>query len=232
LVQEITNGDVYRIVNKKSGKVMSIADGSDLKQVKRDETDKNQWFRLKETDGYYFIQRGETKIMLTNKYVNNDGTKITSEEKSEYDNPSQKWTIKKANDWFTISNKSDYSASKVLTVENGSKQDNANVVIFSSNNQDEQLWGLEYVYTPNPASVDDIASTDIYAPTLIEDEFHIVTNTGEGVIVDIYTVSGVLVKHFLDECTYNVSDLAKGNYIVVVSRSNGQRILSQVIIKK
>lgn len=232
LVQEITNGDVYRIVNKKSGKVMSIADGSDLKQVKRDENDKNQWFRLKETDGYYFIQRGETKIMLTNKYVNNDGTKISSEELSNYDNPSQKWTIKKANDWFMISNKTDQSGNKVLSVENASKQDNANVVLFSKNYQDEQLWGLEYVYTPNPASVDDIASTDIYAPTLIEDEFHIVTNTGEGVIVDIYTVSGVLVKHFLDECTYNVSDLAKGNYIVVVSRSNGQRILSQVIIKK
>lgn len=232
LVQEITNGDVYRIVNKKSGKVMSIADGSDLKQVKRDENDKNQQFRLKETDGYYFIQRGEIKIMLTNKYVNNDGTKISSEELSNYDNPSQKWSFKKANDWFSISNKSDYSGNKVLTVENGSKQDNANVVIFSSNNQDEQLWGLEYVYTPDNSSVKDVESMDIYAPTVIEDEFHIQTSTGEGVIVDIYTVSGIHVKHFNDECTYNVSDLAKGNYIVVVSTSEGKRILNQLIIKK
>lgn len=232
LVQEITNGDVYRIVNKKSGKVMSIADGSDLKQVNRDENDKNQQFRLKETEGYYFIQRGETKIMLTNKYVNNDGTKISSEELSNYDNPSQKWSFKKVNDWFTISNKTDQSGNKVLAVENASKQDNANVVLFSKNNQDEQLWGLEYVYTPDPSSVDDVISMDIYAPTVIEDEFHIVTTTGEGVVVDIYTVSGIHVKHFLDECTYNVSDLAKGNYVVVVSRSNGQRILSQLIIKK
>ncbi|MBQ0156285.1 MAG: cellulase family glycosylhydrolase, partial [Bacteroidales bacterium] len=232
LVQEITNGDVYRIVNKKSGKVMSIADGSDLKQVNRDENDKNQQFRLKETDGYYFIQRGETKIMLTNKYVNNDGTKISSEELSNYDNPSQKWSFKKVNDWFMFSNKTDQSGNKVLAVENASKQDNANVVLFSKNNQDEQLWGLEYVYTPDPASVDDVISMDIYAPTVIEDEFHIVTTTGEGVVVDIYTVSGIHVKHFLDECTYNVSDLAKGNYVVVVSRSNGQRILSQLIIKK
>ncbi len=232
LVQEITNKDVYRIVNKKSGKVMSIADGSDLKQVKRDENDQNQLFRLKEVDGYYFIQKGESKIMLSNKYVNNDGTKISLEELSNYDNPSQKWSIKKVNDWFMISNKTDQSGSKVLAVENASKQDNANVVIFSKNNQDEQLWGLEYVYTPDPSSVEDVISMDISAPTVIEDEFHITTSTGEGVIVDIYTVTGINVKHFGDECTYNVSDLARGNYIVVVSRSNGQRILSQLIIKK
>ena len=134
LVQEIIKGDVYRIVNKKSGKVMSIENGSDLKQVKRDENDKKQLFRLKEADGFYFLQNEDSKFMLSNKYVNNDGTKISQEEKSEYDNPSQKWSFKKANDWFSISNKSDYSGSKVLSVENASKQDNANIVLYSSNN--------------------------------------------------------------------------------------------------
>lgn len=231
LVQEITQGDVYRIVNKKSGKVMSIENGSDLKQVKRDENDKKQMFRLKETDGFYFLQNDESKFMLSNKYVNNDGTKISQEEKSEYDNPSQKWSFKKANDWFSISNKSDYSGSKVLSVENASKQDNANIVLYSSNNQDEQLWGLEYVYTPT--SVDNILFKDcVLTPTLIENEFHIETSTGEATIVDIYTPTGVLCKHFEDECTYNVSDLAKGNYIVVVSGLDGKRILTQLIIKK
>lgn len=231
LVQEITQGDVYRIVNKKSGKVMSIENGSDLKQVKRDENDKKQLFRLKEADGFYFLQNDDSKFMLSNKYVNNDGTKISQEEKSEYDNPSQKWSFKKANDWFSISNKSDYSGSKVLSVENASKQDNANIVLYSSNNQDEQLWGLEYVYTPT--SVDNILFKDcVLTPTLIENEFHIVTSTGEATIVDIYTPTGVLCKHFEDECTYNVSDLAKGNYIVVVSGLDGKRILTQLIIKK
>ena len=231
LVQEIIKGDVYRIVNKKSGKVMSIENGSDLKQVKRDENDKKQLFRLKEADGFYFLQNEDSKFMLSNKYVNNDGTKISQEEKSEYDNPSQKWTFKKANDWFSISNKSDYSGSKVLSVENASKQDNANIVLYSSNNQDEQLWGLEYVYTPT--SVDNILFKDcVLTPTLIENEFHIETSTGEATIVDIYTPNGVLRKHFEDECTYNVSDLAKGNYIVVVSGLDGKRILTQLIIKK
>ncbi|MEE1261101.1 MAG: cellulase family glycosylhydrolase [Paludibacteraceae bacterium] len=231
LVQEITQGDVYRIVNKKSGKVMSIENGSDLKQVKRDENDKKQLFRLKETDGFYFLQNDDSKFMLSNKYVNNDGTKISQEEKSEYDNPSQKWSFKKANDWFSISNKSDYSGSKVLSVENASKQDNANIVLYSSNNQDEQLWGLEYVYTPT--SVDNILFKDcVLTPTLIENEFHIETSTGEATIVDIYTSTGVLCKHFEDECTYNVSDLAKGNYIVVVSGLDGKRILTQLIIKR
>ncbi|MDO4523911.1 MAG: cellulase family glycosylhydrolase [Bacteroidales bacterium] len=231
LVQEITQGDVYRIVNKKSGKVMSIENGSDLKQVKRDENDKKQLFRLKEADGFYFLQNDDSKFMLSNKYVNNDGTKISQEEKSEYDNPSQKWSFKKANDWFSISNKSDYSGSKVLSVENASKQDNANIVLYSSNNQDEQLWGLEYVYTPT--SVDNILFKDcVLTPTLIENEFHIVTSTGEATIVDIYTPTGVLCKHFEDECTYNVSDLAKGNYIVVVSGLDGKRILTQLIIKR
>ncbi len=231
LVQEITQGDVYRIVNKKSGKVMSIENGSDLKQVKRDENDKKQLFRLKEADGFYFLQNDDSKFMLSNKYVNNDGTKISQEEKSEYDNPSQKWSFKKANDWFSISNKSDYSGSKVLSVENASKQDNANIVLYSSNNQDEQLWGLEYVYTPT--SVDNILFKDcVLTPTLIENEFHIETSTGEATIVDIYTSTGVLCKHFEDECTYNVSDLAKGNYIVVVSGLDGKRILTQLIIKK
>ncbi|MCR5248317.1 MAG: cellulase family glycosylhydrolase [Paludibacteraceae bacterium] len=231
LVQEIIKGDVYRIVNKKSGKVMSIENGSDLKQVKRDENDKKQLFRLKEADGFYFLQNEDSKFMLSNKYVNNDGTKISQEEKSEYDNPSQKWSFKKANDWFSISNKSDYSGSKVLSVENASKQDNANIVLYSSNNQDEQLWGLEYVYTPT--SVDNILFKDcVLTPTLIENEFHIETSTGEATIVDIYTPNGVLRKHFEDECTYNVSDLAKGNYIVVVSGLDGKRILTQLIIKK
>ena len=231
LVQNINNGDVYRIVNKKSGKVMTIENGSDLKQAKRDENDKKQMFRLKETDGYYFIQNDDTKFMLTNKYVNNDGTKISQEEMSEYDNPSQKWTIKKVNEWFTFSNKSDYSASKVLSVENASKQDNADIVIFTSNNQDEQLWGLEYVYTPT--AVDNILFKDcVLTPTVISDEFHIVTSTGEETIVDIYTPNGVHCKHIEKECTYNVSDLAKGNYIVVVSGLDGNRILTQLIIKK
>ena len=231
LVQNINNGDVYRIVNKKSGKVMTIENGSDLKQVKRDENDKKQMFRLKETDGYYFMQNDDTKFMLTNKYVNNDGTKISQEEKSEYDNPSQKWTIKKVNEWFTFSNKSDYSASKVLSVENASKQDNADVVIYTSNNQDEQLWGLEYVYTPT--AVDNILFKDcVLTPTVISNEFHIVTSTGEETIVDIYTPNGVHCKHIEKECTYDVSDLAKGNYIVVVSGLDGNRILTQLIIKK
>jgi hypothetical protein len=231
LVQNINNGDVYRIVNKKSGKVMTIENGSDLKQAKRDENDKKQMFRLKETDGYYFMQNDDTKFMLTNKYVNNDGTKISQEEISEYDNPSQKWSIKKVNEWFTFSNKSDYSASKVLSVENASKQDNADIVIFTSNNQDEQLWGLEYVYTPT--AVDNILFKDcVLTPTVISDEFHIVTSTGEETIVDIYTPNGVHCKHIEKECTYNVSDLAKGNYIVVVSGLDGNRILTQLIIKK
>lgn len=231
LVQNIKHGDVYRIVNKKSGKVMTIENGSDLKQVKRDENDKKQMFRLKETDGYYFIQNDDTRLMLTNKYVNNDGTKISQEEISEYDNPSQKWSIKKVNEWFTFSNKSDYSASKVLSVENASKQDNADVVIYTSNNQDEQLWGLEYVYTPT--SVDNILFKDcVLTPTLIENEFHIETSTGEETIVDIYTPNGVHCKHIEKECTYDVSDLAKGNYIVVVSGLDGNRILTQLIIKR
>ena len=231
LVQNIKHGDVYRIVNKKSGKVMTIENGSDLKQVKRDENDKKQMFRLKETDGYYFIQNDDTRLMLTNKYVNNDGTKISQEEISEYDNPSQKWSIKKVNEWFTFSNKSDYSASKVLSVENASKQDNADVVIYTSNNQDEQLWGLEYVYTPT--AVDNILFKDcVLTPTVINNEFHIVTSTGEETIVDIYTPNGVHCKHIEKECTYDVSDLAKGNYIVVVSGLDGNRILTQLIFKK
>ena len=231
LVQNIKHGDVYRIVNKKSGKVMTIENGSDLKQVKRDENDKKQMFRLKETDGYYFIQNDDTRLMLTNKYVNNDGTKISQEEISEYDNPSQKWSIKKVNEWFTFSNKSDYSASKVLSVENASKQDNADVVIYTSNNQDEQLWGLEYVYTPT--AVDNILFKDcVLTPTVINNEFHIVTSTGEETIVDIYTPNGIHCKHIEKECTYDVSDLAKGNYIVVVSGLDGNRILTQLIIKK
>ncbi len=231
LVQNIKHGDVYRIVNKKSGKVMTIENGSDLKQAKRDENDKKQMFRLKETDGYYFIQNDDTRLMLTNKYVNNDGTKISQEEISEYDNPSQKWTIKKVNEWFTFSNKSDYSASKVLSVENASKQDNADIVIYTSNNQDEQLWGLEYVYTPT--AVDNILFKDcVLTPTVINNEFHIVTSTGEETIVDIYTPNGVHCKHIEKECTYDVSDLAKGNYIVVVSGLDGNRILTQLIIKK
>ena len=231
LVQNIKHGDVYRIVNKKSGKVMTIENGSDLKQAKRDENDKKQMFRLKETDGYYFIQNDDTRLMLTNKYVNNDGTKISQEEISEYDNPSQKWSIKKVNEWFTFSNKSDYSASKVLSVENASKQDNADVVIYTSNNQDEQLWGLEYVYTPT--SVDNILFKNcVLTPTLIENEFHFETSTGEETIVDIYTPNGVHCKHIEKECTYDVSDLAKGNYIVVVSGLDGNRILTQLIIKK
>ena len=210
---------------------MTIENGSDLKQAKRDENDKKQMFRLKETDGYYFIQNDDTRLMLTNKYVNNDGTKISQEEISEYDNPSQKWSIKKVNEWFTFSNKSDYSASKVLSVENASKQDNADVVIYTSNNQDEQLWGLEYVYTPT--AVDNILFKDcVLTPTVINNEFHIVTSTGEETIVDIYTPNGVLCKHIEKECTYDVSDLAKGNYIVVVSGLDGNRILTQLIIKK
>ena len=93
--------------------------------------------------------------------------------------------------------------------------------------------------TPNWSQDVDVAgnskvnSTNImFAPTIIEDEFHIYTPGGDATLVDIYTTSGVWVRHFDNECTYNVSDLAKGNYVVVVNGIDGKHILTQLIIKK
>lgn len=172
-------------------------------------------------------------MCLQNKYVNNDGTLVTAEPESEYDNPSQKWEFKKEGDWFKISNNSDWSKSKVISVDGGSKNDGANTILWSSNNNDEQFWGLEYVFTPKEATLDNpLFENIVFTPTMIEDEFHIYTPGGDVTLVDIYTVSGVLVRHFDNECTYNVSDLAKGNYVVVVNGIDGKHILTQLIVKK
>ncbi|MCQ2234531.1 MAG: cellulase family glycosylhydrolase [Paludibacteraceae bacterium] len=234
LVQNVTNGDVYRIVNKNSGKVMAIENGAELKQVTRNEQDSKQLFSLEEKDGYYFMRSVDSKSVLTNKYVNNDGTAISQEEVSNYDNPSQKWGFKKANEWFLISNKSDYSASKVLAVENASKSDNAKVVIFSSKNSDEQLWGLEYVYTPDKTDVEVVPSAYFAViPSAVEDVFVVGTvNYDEQFVVDVYAPNGGLRKHFESDEVFNVGDLAKGPYLVVVSDLDGKRLYSQVVIKK
>lgn len=233
LAQSINNRDVYRIVNKKSGKVMSISNNDEIKQATREENRNEQLVRLFENDGYYVMQMFESKNVLTNKYVNNDGTQISAETESEYDNPSQKWSIKKDGDWFKISNKSDWSGDKVISVDGGSKDEGANVVLWTSNSNDEQYWGFEYVMTPQDASLDNpLFDNIVLAPTMIEDEFHIYTPEGDATLIDIYTMNGVLVRHFDNDCTYNISDLQSGNYVVIVSGIDGKRILTQLIVKK
>lgn len=65
LVQNIKNKDVYRIVNKKSGKVMALSSNNEVKQATRDENKKEQYVRLIETNGLYFMQMYESKNVLT-----------------------------------------------------------------------------------------------------------------------------------------------------------------------
>lgn len=233
LVQEIKRGDVYRIVNKNSGKVMSIDNGAQLKQNQRNESDERQLFRLEERNGAYFMRNIASQMVLGNKYVNNDGTGIIQEEESNYDNVSQKWSFTPENGWYLIANQSDYSKSKVLSVENATKADNANVVLFTSGKKDEQLWGLEYVYTPDNTYV---ASTTveqlILYPTIIEEEFSIVGPAQDKLSVSILTLTGDLCKHFDAQSNYNISELTKGSYIVVVNGADGKQLFSKMIVKK
>lgn len=233
LVQEIKHGDVYRVVNKNSGKVMSIDNNAQLVQTKRNESDEKQLFRLEERNGSYFLRNIASHLVLSNKYVNNDGTTISQEEESNYDNISQKWSITKDNNWYLIANQSDYSKSKVLSVENATKADNANVVLFTSGKKDEQLWGLEYVYTPDNTYV---ASTTIdnlmLYPTIIEEEFSIVGPALENISVSVLNLTGNIRKTFDAQSNYNIADLAKGSYIVVVNDQDGKILFTKMIVKK
>lgn len=233
LTQEINHGDIYRIVNKKSGKVMSIDNGASLTQNSRNESDEKQLFRLEERNGNYFIRNVASHEVLTNKYVNNDGTAISQEQESNYDNVSQKWVFAKANEWFTISNQSDYSKSKILSVENASKDDNAKVVLFSSNNQDEQLWGLEYVSTPDNTSViSQTADHWMLFPTIVETSFGIAGPAQEDITVSIFTLTGTRCKTFGAQEEYNIANLASGSYLVVVNNNEGKRLFTTMIVKR
>lgn len=186
-----------------------------------------------ERNGAYFMRNIASQMVLGNQYVNNDGTGIIQEEESNYDNVSQKWSFTPENGWYLIANQSDYSKSKVLSVENATKADNANVVLFTSGKKDEQLWGLEYVYTPDNTYV---ASTTveqlILYPTIIEEEFSIVGPAQDKLSVSILTLTGDLCKHFDAQSNYNISELTKGSYIVVVNGADGKQLFSKMIVKK
>lgn len=223
LTDNIEEYKVFRIVNKKSGLVMAVSgtdENAKVSQVKIDKNDDKQLFFLRKEGDAYLIRSAQNLMVLTNKYNPNPGAEIFQQKLSEYDNPSEKWNIKKTNDkWFTLANKSGNNT--VLAVANGSYDAGAAVTQANFSSADEQLWGFEFVKDFDTTDVD-VLYNDALAlyPAVVDDEFSVF---GDFASIEVHSASGVKMMKADYQASYNVVNLPAGVYIVVVKLADGQQ---------
>lgn len=222
LTNQIASRKIYRIVNKKSGKVMSMKgstqDKAALVQDARVDNDESQLFELRDYNGVYTLRNVKSNMVLTNSYNPNPGAQIVQQNLSEYDNPSEKWDLKQVEGtWFRLDNKSGNGT--VLAVQNASYDNGAAVTQENFSSADNQLWGLEYVRDVDTTGVEVLYSESLaLAPSMVDDEFSIY---GDYVEVEIFNFSGAKVCRYGAQPSYNVANLSAGTYIVEVSTSAG-----------
>ncbi|MCQ2207503.1 MAG: cellulase family glycosylhydrolase [Paludibacteraceae bacterium] len=230
LTDQLGSRKIYRIVNKKSGKVLSMKgstqDKAALVQDARSENDESQLFELRDYNGVYTLRNVKSNMVLTNSYNPNPGAQITQQNLSEYDNPSEKWTLKKVNDkWFRLDNKAGNGT--VFAVQNASYDNGAAVTQENFSSADNQLWGFEYVQDADTTGIEVLYSESLaLSPSVIESEFSVY---GSFESVEILNFNGSKVRAFGAQPSYNISNLPTGPYIVAVTTDAGYKEFFKVI---
>lgn len=230
-LSEISAGNIYRIVNKNSGKVVVLGNGNNLQQEGLDDQAKGQLFAVSAADEYYVFTNRQSSNVLSNLYNPNDGAPVVAEELSNYDNPSQKWKLTKVDgNWYRIENKSVNSGNSCLQVENDARNDGAKIVQAAWANKDSQLWGAQFVQSADNTGIEDSKKTFMtLAPTMIEESFVVIGEQYDS--VELYSLAGVSVARFGKEAEYDISTLSGGCYFVEIK--NGEQVVGRYkIVKK
>lgn len=216
LAELVASGNVYRIVNKKSGKVITT-EGDMLVQKPRDEKDSRQLFKAV-ADGDFVLFSSAEQENMTNKYNPNDNAEILLQAPSSYDDPSEKWSVTKVaeNVWFRIQNKSTNNTTSCLEA---SKESGDKVRQASWKSDDAQMWGFELVDAKDGGTYSELYENDEWTiiPTLVDDKFIVV---GDGFDeVSIVSVSGVVQKEFVVSNSYDMAGLPSGMYFIYLKNS-------------
>lgn len=230
-LSEISAGNIYRIVNKNSGKVFVLGSGNNLQQVSLNDQAKDQLFIVSAAEEYYVFTNQQSSNVLSNLYNPNDGAPIVAEDLSNYDNPSQKWKLTKVDgNWYRIENKSTNSGNSCLQVENDARNDGANIVQATWANKDSQLWGAQFVQSADNTGIEDSKKTFMtLAPTMVEKSFVVIGDQYDS--VELYSLAGVSVAQFGKEAEYDISTLSGGCYFVEIK--NGEQVVGRYkIVKK
>lgn len=228
LADLVASGNVYRIVNKKSGKVITT-EGDLLVQKPRDEKDSRQLFKAV-ADGDFVLFSSAEQENMTNKYNPNDNAEILLQAPSSYDDPSEKWSVTKVaeNVWFRIQNKSTNNTTSCIEAneESGDKVRQA-----SWKSDDAQMWGFELVDAKDGGTYSELYENDEWTiiPTLVDDKFIVV---GDGFDeVSIVSVSGVVQKEFVVSSSYDMAGLPSGMYFIYL-KSSGAVVKRFSVLKK
>lgn len=230
LTNQIASRKIYRIVNKKSGKVMSMRGSTSekeaLAQDARSENDESQLFELRNYDGVYTLRNVKSNMVLTNSYNPNPGATIVQQVLSDYDNPSEKWMVKQVEgNWFRLDNKSGNNT--CIAVANSSFDNGAAVVQEDFSSADNQLWGFEYVEDADTTGFDVLYSESLaLSPSIIVDEFSVY---GDYTGVEVFNISGVKVGSFGYQSSYSMGGLPAGAYLVAVSTAAGYKDFFKVV---
>lgn len=230
-LSQISAGNIYRIVNKNSGKVFVLGNGNNLQQVSLNDQAKDQLFIVSAAEEYYVFTNQQSSNVLSNLYNPNDGAPIVAEDLSNYDNPSQKWKLTKVDgNWYRIENKSTNSGNSCLQVENDARNDGANIVQATWANKDSQLWGAQFVQSADNTGIEDSKKTFMtLAPTMVEKSFVVIGEQYDS--VELYSLAGVSVAQFGKEAEYDISALSGGCYFVEIK--NGEQVVGRYkIVKK
>ena len=215
IVSNINSGNVYRLVNKASGKFMSVNSADQVEQTSSADDNKQQFRIVSAGDGYYFLVNRDSKLVLTNKYNPNDGAVVYQEEESQYDNPSQKWKITLVDgSWFRIENKAVSGGSSCIEVHENLNADGSAVLQYTWSNSDNQLWGFEYMDAAS--GLQDAVSDALTLVPSVTDDVFLLTGSLDYNRVSVLSASGVVLKNYMKQQLYDVSDLASGIYVVVV----------------
>lgn len=230
LTNQIGSRKIYRIVNKKSGKVMSMRGSTSEKEALvqdvRSENDESQLFELRDYNGVYTLRNVKSNMVLTNSYNPNPGASIVQQVLSDYDNPSEKWIVKQVEgNWFRLDNKSGNNT--CIAVANSSFDNGAAVVQEDFSSADNQLWGFEYVEDADTTGFDVLYSESLaLSPSIIVDEFSVY---GDYTGVEVFNISGVKVRGFGYQSSYSLGSLPAGTYLVAVTTAAGYKDFFKVV---
>ena len=145
----IVSGGKYVIINRNSGKALSVANDSTANEANVQQWSENnktsqQWIITDEGGNYSIVNVNANKALDVDNNSRVDGGNIIIW--TNNNDANQRWYIKEiGGGYVTITN---VNSNKLLDVDNGSISDGGNVLQWSANNGNNQQWKLVRVDAP------------------------------------------------------------------------------------
>lgn len=142
--------DTYRIVNRNSGKILSVENDSknnaaNVHQWTYDGRTSQQW-KISDDGGYRILNMNANKVLdMDGNTMNDGGNAIIWPDTGGLN---QRWLIEYAGDgYFNIIN---YNSGKALDIDKGSSADGGNVIQRTLSNDQSQQWQLIPIDSDTP----------------------------------------------------------------------------------